>query len=95
MHGRTARNRRNPGPPRAASGQLRQRIMSRGAGGSWPEPGDRLRGQSTGFLARVADHAMQAAEALDRADLGGLAVDTTSHSPDESASMIGDALGWP
>ena len=80
---------------RAASGELRQRIMSRGAGGSWPEPGDRLRGQSAEFLTGVADQAVQAAEALDRSDVGGPALETTSRSPDESASMIRDALGWP
>ena len=69
--------------------------MSRGAAGSWPEPGDCLRGQSAEFLARVADQAGQAAEALGRPDAGGVAVDTTSLSPDESASMIGDVIGWP
>jgi predicted ABC-type ATPase len=80
---------------RARSGELRRRIMSRGAGGSWPEPGDRLRGQSAEFLAGVADQAVQAAEALDRSDVGGVAVDTTSLSPDESAGMIRDSNGWP
>lgn len=80
---------------RAASGELRRRIMSRGAGGSWPEPGDRLRGQSAGFLTSVADQAVQAAEALHRSDVGGPTLDTTSRSPDESASMIRDTLGWP
>lgn len=80
---------------RAGSGELRHRIMSRGAGGSWPEPGDRLRGQSAEFLTGVADQAVQSAEALDRSNVGGVAVDTTSLSPDESATMIRDALGWP
>jgi predicted ABC-type ATPase len=79
----------------AGSGELRRRIMSRGGGGSWPEPGDRLGGQSTEFLASVADQAVQASEALDRSDVGGLVVDTTNRSPDESASMIGNAIGWP
>jgi hypothetical protein len=69
---------------RAGSGELRRRIMSRSAGGSWPEPGDRFRGQSTEFLMSAADQAAQAAEALDRSDVGGLAVDTTSFLPDES-----------
>ncbi len=80
---------------RADSGELRRRIQSRGAGGSWPEPGDRLRGQSAEFLTAVANQAVRSAEALDRADAGGVAVDTTSRSPDESAAMIRDALGWP
>jgi len=80
---------------RAGSGELRRRIMSRGEGGSWPEPGDRLRGQPAEFLTGVAGLAVQAAEALDRSDVGGVAVDTTSLSPDESAGMIRDAIGWP
>jgi hypothetical protein len=80
---------------RAGSGELRRRIMSRGEGGSWPEPGDRLRGQPAEFLTSAAGQAVQAAEALDRSDAGGVAVDTTSISPDEPASMIRDAIGWP
>ena len=80
---------------RAASSELRRRVMSRGAGGSWPEPGDRLRGRSAGFLANAADQAVRTAEALDLSDTGGLAVDTTTLSPEESASMIGNAIGWP
>jgi adenylylsulfate kinase-like enzyme len=80
---------------RADPDELRQRVMSRGAGGSWPEPGDRLAGQSAGFLAGAAGQAVRAASALDRPDAGGLAVDTTGRSPDESACMIRDALGWP
>jgi adenylylsulfate kinase-like enzyme len=79
----------------AGSHVLRRRIMSRGAGGSWPEPGDSLCGQPAEFLTGVADQAVQAAEALDRSDVGGVAVDTTSLSPDESASMIRDAIDWP
>ena len=79
----------------ARGGELRLRIMSRGAGGSWPEPGDRLRGQSAEFLTGVAGQAVQAAEALDRSDVGGVAVDTTTLSPDESADIIRDAIGWP
>jgi hypothetical protein len=38
---------------------------------------------------------VQAGEALDRSDPGGVTVDTTSLSPDESADMIHDALGRP
>ena len=68
--------------------------MSRGAGGSWPEPGDRLRGQSAEFLDDVADQVIQDAEARDRSDGGGVAIDTTSLSPDESADVIASAIRW-
>ena len=77
---------------RAGSDELRLRIMSRGAGGSWPEPGDRLHGQPAEFLSDVADQAIQDAEALDRSDGGGVAIDTTSLSVDESADQIASAI---
>ena len=80
---------------RAGSAELKRRITTRGAGGSWPEPGDRLRGQRAESLASAARQAVQAAEALDQSDVGGHAVDTTGLSPDESASMIRHAAGWP
>jgi DNA polymerase III delta prime subunit len=80
---------------RAASTELTRRIMARGAGGSWPEPGDRLGGQPAGFLASAARQAVQAAASLDQSDVGGLAVDTTDRSPDDAASMIRQAVGWP
>lgn len=83
---------------RAGGDELRVRIMSRGAGGSWPEPGDPLRGRSAEFLSGVADQAVQAvqaAETIGRSDVGGVVIDTTSLSPDESAGMIRDAVGWP
>jgi hypothetical protein len=62
---------------------------------TWPEPGDRLRGQSAEFLAGVAGRSAQAAGELDRSDVGGVAIDTTSLSPDESADAIRQAIGWP
>ncbi len=80
---------------RVDNGELRQRIMSRGAGGSWPETGDRLRGQSAEFLAGVAGEAVQAAGALDHWLAEGIAVDTTGLSPDESARVIAKSIGWP
>jgi adenylylsulfate kinase-like enzyme len=80
---------------RASDEELARRIMSRGADGSWPEPGDRLRGQSAEFLAGVAGRSAQAARVLDRSDVGGVAIDTTSRSPDESADAIRQAIGWP
>jgi len=76
---------------RADSDELRSRIMSRAAGGSWPEPGDRLRGQSAEFLADVADQAMQTAELPDRSDAIGMVVETSGLSPDEAADAIADA----
>jgi hypothetical protein len=76
---------------RAGPDDLRLRIMTRGDGGSWPEPGDQLRGQPASFLARVAE---QAAQASGAAQDGGLVIDTTGRSPDQSADLIADAAGW-
>ena len=42
-----------------------------------------------------ADQAVRAAAALDRSDAAGPVIDTTRRSPDESASVIRDAIGWP
>jgi len=79
----------------ASGAEHRMRIMSRGGGGSWPEPGDRLRGRPAEFLAEVADQAVQAANVSDLPAAGGVTIDTTSLSPDESASLIREAVGWP
>jgi hypothetical protein len=78
---------------RADGDELRSRVMSRATGGSWPEPGDRLRGQPAAYLSAVADHAAQAAEALDRSGLGAV-VDTTGLNPAEAAGLIASSLGW-
>ena len=80
---------------RAGRDELTRRIMTRGAGGSWPEPGDPLRGQSVECLASVARQAAADAEANDRSGPGGLVIDTTDRSPDESAALIAAAAGWP
>jgi len=79
---------------RADPDELARRIMTRGAGGSWPEPGDLLRGQAADCLADLARLAGRHAEAIDRSEPGGLAVDTTGRSPEESADLIAGAVGW-
>jgi adenylylsulfate kinase-like enzyme len=82
---------------RAGGDELKRRVTTRGAGGSWPEPGDPLRGQSDSYLARVARQAARDAEAVDRSEPGGpggLVIDTTDRSPDASAALIAAAVGW-
>jgi hypothetical protein len=60
------------------------------------DPGrQHLKALNAEFLTGVASQSVQAAEALDRSDLGGLTIDTTSLSPDESAAMIRATIGWP
>jgi predicted ABC-type ATPase len=79
----------------ASPAELRQRIMTRGAGGSWPQPGDPLRGRPARYLARVARQAAAAAQALDRAQLAALRIDTTGHTAAQAAGLIASATGWP
>jgi hypothetical protein len=79
----------------AGPADLRRRIMTRGDGGSWPQPGDPLRGQPESYLSQVAEQAAADAKTLDRAPLGALRVDTTGHTAGEAADLIVAASGWP
>lgn len=72
----------------AGAEELTRRILSRGAGGSWPQPGDPLRGQPAGYLRQVAGQAIASAEALDRAGAGAVRIDTDGRTIAESAALI-------
>jgi predicted ABC-type ATPase len=75
---------------RAGRAELARRVISRREGGSWPEPGDPLRGQPAEFLADVALRAAAEAGALD-----GLQIDTDGCTAAESAALIAAALECP
>lgn len=79
----------------AGPAELRRRIMTRGAGGSWPQPGDPLRGRPARYLAQVAGQAAADAQALDRAQLSALRIDTGGHTAAQAADLIASATGWP
>jgi len=79
---------------RAGTDDLRERILSRGAGGSWPQPGDPLRDQPAEVLARAATRAAHEATALDNAQLGDLVIETAGRTAAESALLIGRATKW-
>lgn len=78
--------------------ELTRRIMSRGDGGSWPQPGDPLRGQPAAYLRRVADQAIVDDEALERAAIGTVRIDTGGQSAAEAAdsiaALINRPIGW-
>jgi hypothetical protein len=76
---------------RAETSELTRRIMSRGAGGSWPQPGDPLHGQPAEVLRRAAVQAAREAAALDRDGPAGLTIDTDGRTPAESAGLIASA----
>jgi hypothetical protein len=79
----------------AAPEELRQRVMTRWAGGSWPQPGDPLRGQPASHLSRVADQAIAHDQVLEQAGLDAVRIDTTGHSVTEAAGLIAAVTGWP
>jgi hypothetical protein len=78
----------------AGRDELARRILRRGEGrGSWPQPGDPLRGRPAAELLGVADRAARHAEALDRAGAGHR-VDTDGRAPDEVTDLIVRRLRW-
>ena len=79
----------------AGAGELTRRIMLRGQGGSWPQPGDPLAGQPIAYLLRVAAAAVAEAEALERAVIGALRVDTDGLTVEETADLIAARTRWP
>ncbi|MFE0172299.1 hypothetical protein ACFWZ2_08260 [Streptomyces sp. NPDC059002] len=72
--------------------QLTRRIMARGRGGSWPQPGDPLRGQPTARLLQAADAAVAQADALQRAAIGDLCVTTDDRTAEEVAAAVIDQV---
>jgi hypothetical protein len=72
----------------AGAAELTRRIMSRCEGGSWPQPGDPLRGQSADYLRQIADQATSDAKVLDLVGVGTLRIDTDGRSVAESAGLI-------
>ncbi|WDV49616.1 AAA family ATPase [Streptomyces coeruleorubidus] len=75
--------------------ELTRRIMRRGRGGGWPQPGDPLRGQPTERLLGVADEAVTTAVTLEDAGIGDLRIDTDGHTADQVADAILARTAWP
>ncbi len=78
----------------AGAEALTNRIMLRREGGSWAEPGDRLKGQSAAWLARIAEKAAAESDALDGAGIGGLRIETDGLTAGETARAVAAAAGW-
>lgn len=79
----------------AGPDELARRVMSRGAGGSWPQPGDPLRGRPEEYLRAVADQAITADSTFEREHVGTVRIDTDGRTPEESADLIAAATGCP
>jgi len=78
----------------AGRDQLTGRIMRRGQGGSWAQPGDPLTGQSTARLRRIAGQAAADADALERAAISALRIDTDGRTAEQAADLIIAQTGW-
>ncbi len=79
----------------AGPGELTRRILLRGQGGSWAQPGDPLKGLPDAHLRDIAGLAAAQAEALDQATVGDLRIDTDEHTAQETADEIIARTGWP
>jgi adenylylsulfate kinase-like enzyme len=79
----------------AGPAELTRRVMSRGSGGSWPQPGDPLAGQPGAYLSRVADQAAADAEALEEALTRAARIDTDGRTVEEATDLIAAVTGWP
>jgi hypothetical protein len=73
--------------------QLTTRIMLRGRGGSWLQPGDPLAGQPVTYLLRVADQAVIHADALERAAIGRR-IDTDGRTVEQVADAVIASSEW-
>jgi hypothetical protein len=79
----------------ASRDELTRRVLTRGPGGSWSQPGDPLKGLSETQLRDIAGLATVNADELDRAAVGDLRVDTDQLSVAQSAEAILARTGWP
>ncbi len=71
----------------AGPSELARRVQTRQLGGSWPQPGDDLRGASPDELQQAAARAGAEAVELERVGIG-VRVDTERLSVEESANVV-------
>jgi hypothetical protein len=72
----------------AGPAELARRILRRGQGLSWPQPGDPLIGQPVAHLRLVAAQSAAEAAALERSGLGDLRIDTDGRTIAEVADLV-------
>lgn len=77
----------------AGLADLTHRVLERGRGGGWAEPGDSLVGRPEESLRLVAAQAADVAVALDRAGIG-VRIDTGGRSVTEVLDLVIGATGW-
>jgi hypothetical protein len=74
--------------------ELTRRILSRGEGGSWPQPGDPLHGQPRSTLLATAAHATTHAATL-KQNAPGLLLDVTDLTIAQAANTLLTITNWP
>lgn len=72
----------------AGQDQLTRRIMHRGQGAGWAQPGDPLRGQPVERLLQIAYQATRSATALEDAAIGDVRIDTDARTVEQVADKI-------
>jgi hypothetical protein len=77
----------------ASKRELTKRILLRQQGGSWSQPGDRLKGKSFSTLRRIADRAVADAKVLDHVNVGAR-LDTGGLTVEEAADAIVARTDW-
>ncbi|GAA2755247.1 AAA family ATPase [Actinopolymorpha rutila] len=76
--------------------ELTRRILRRGRGGSWWQPGDPLRGQPDSVLKQVANDAARGAADLEQAGVGDHRVDTDGRTVEQVVQAVLAHTGaWP
>lgn len=77
----------------AGRDRLTERILQRGQGRGWRQPGDPLRGRPSTELLRVAEDAATEAAALERSSIG-LRIDTDGRTVEDLADSVLAQSGW-
>jgi hypothetical protein len=78
----------------ANRGELTRRILSRGQGGSWSQPGDPLRGRPIKDLLEVTNRAVADAQSLERHG-PGLRIEVDDLAVEETADAVLARAAWP
>ena len=78
----------------AGDAELTRRILSRGEGGSWAQPGDPLRDRPRHELLAVADRAIAEGRLLERHNIG-LPVDVDGLDVEDAAATVLGLARWP
>lgn len=79
---------------RVGDAELTRRILSRGDGGSWSQPGDPLRDRPEDELLAVADRAIAAGHLLDQHSIG-LPIDVDGLDVEDAAMTLLRLARWP